>query len=307
MQYRYLGSTGLRVSELCMGTMTFGRWLGEKESHALLDRFAEAGGTFVDTANVYERGVSEEYTGSWLRKRSRHAFVVATKVFFSMGDGPNDGGLSRKNILAALDASLERLQTDYVDLYQVHCWDEATPIDETLIALDDAVGSGKVRYIGASNHTGWQLQKTLDRSRERGWNRYVCLQPLYNLLDRTVEWDLLPVCRDEGVGVIPWSPLRGGWLTGKYRRGMTAPPPDTRVAAATEGGWPERWYAYNTERMWKVIDELLSVSAELEHEPAAVALNWLKGRPGVTAPIIGARTVEQLASNLGCLGWASNT
>ena len=303
MEYKYLGRTGLKVSELCLGTMTFGRESTEAESRALLDRFVEAGGNFLDTANVYNAGVSEEIIGRWLAGKKRDDLVIATKVRFSTGDGPNEVGLSRKHILTEVENSLRRLQTDYIDLYQVHCWDPGTPLKETLSTLDTLVQSGKVRYLGASNYTGWQMQKAIDLSRFHGWEQFRVLQPLYNLLDRTIEWDLVPVCQNEGVGIIPWSPLRGGWLTGKYHRDMETLPEGTRVDNATRFGWGESWDAYNTERTWTIIDELLAVAGETGKTPAQVALRWVMQRPGVTAPIIGARTMEQLESNLNACGW----
>ncbi len=304
MEYRFLGKTGLRVSELCLGAMTFGRETSEQDSYDMMDRFIEAGGNFIDTANVYSTGVSEEIVGRWLNKHTRDDIVLATKVRFPMGDGPNDLGLSRKHILSSVEASLRRLQTDYIDLYQVHAWDPVTPLGETLSTLDGLVKSGKVRYIGVSNFTGWQLQKAIDTSHRRGWEPFVSLQPLYNLLDRTLEWELIPVCENEGLGVIPWSPLRGGWLSGKFRRGMEEPPQGTRVRVAEERGWGESWSAYNTDRTWAVIDELIAVAEEAGKSPAQVALNWLLQRPGVTSPIIGARTMQQLEDNIGAAGWA---
>lgn len=303
MEYRYLGKSGLKVSELCLGAMTFGREASEEESRRMLDLFEEAGGNFIDTANVYSQGVSEEIVGRWLETRGRDRFVVATKVRFAMGDGPNDVGLSRKHILREVEASLRRLRTDYIDLYQVHCWDPGTPLEETLLALDDVVRRGWVRYLGVSNYSGWQLQKAIDAARANGWGRFISLQPLYNLLDRSTEWELIPVCLQEGLGVIPWSPLRGGWLTGKYRRGATGPMPGTRVDEAERHGWSERWSQYDNERTWHVIDTLLEVGREVGHTPAQVALNWLLQRPAVTAPILGARNVEQLRDNLGAAGW----
>ena len=304
MEYRYLGRAGLKASELCLGAMTFGRESDEPTSHAMLDRFVEAGGNFIDTANVYSTGGSEEVLGHWLARRERDDLIIATKVRFTMGSGPNERGLSRKHILANVDASLRRLGTDYIDLYQVHAWDEGTGLEETLSTLDGLVRAGKVRYLGASNFTAWQLQKAVDLSRQQGWEPFVSLQALYNLLDRELEWELVPVCQNEGLGIMTWSPLRGGWLTGKYRRDMGAPPADTRVDAADERGWSERWELYANERTWDVIDELLAVAEDVGKEPAQVALNWLLGRPGVTAPIIGARTLEQLVTNLGALGWS---
>jgi aryl-alcohol dehydrogenase-like predicted oxidoreductase len=304
MEFRYLGRSGVRVSELCLGAMSFGRESDERTSHAMLERFVEAGGNFIDTANVYSTGVSEEILGRWLAKHTRDDFVVATKVRWGMGPGPNDAGLSRKHIMRSLDDSLRRLGTDYIDLYQTHAWDPGTPIEETLATLDVLVRAGKVRYIGASNVLGWQLQKALDVAGSAGLERYVSLQPLYNLLDRTIEWEQLPVCSAEGVGVIPWSPLRGGWLSGKYRRGMTRPPQGTRIEMAESQGWSETFANYANERTWSVIDELLAVAEETGHTPAQVALRWVVQRPGVTAPIIGARDMAQLDDNLGATGWA---
>jgi aryl-alcohol dehydrogenase-like predicted oxidoreductase len=304
MNYRYLGKTGLKVSELCLGAMTFGRESSEEESYAMLDRFVAVGGNFIDTANVYTRGVSETILGRWLKGKDRHNLVIATKVRFPMGNGPNDVGLSRHHILWAVEESLRRLGTDYIDLYQVHCWDRGAPLEETLRTLDSLVRSGKVRYIGASNYTGWQLQKAVDLSRQHGWEPFTCLQPLYNLLDRTMEWELTPVCQNEGIGVIPWSPLRGGWLSGKYRRGMAAPGEGTRVDTAEKQGWSESWSAYANERTWSVLDVLFAVADEAKKTPAQVALNWLLQQPGVTAPIIGARTMTHLEDNLGASGWS---
>jgi aryl-alcohol dehydrogenase-like predicted oxidoreductase len=303
MEYRFMGKTGLKVSELCLGAMTFGRESTQDESYQMMNRFVEAGGNFIDTADVYSRGVSETIVGKWLKNCNRDDFVIATKVRFPMGEGPNDLGVSRKHILSAVEASLRRLETDYIDLYQVHCWDNATPLEETLSTLDGLVKSGKVRYIGVSNYTGWQLQKAIDLSHHNGWEAYTCLQPLYNLLDRSTEWELIPVCQNEGLGIIPWSPLRGGWLSGKYKRGMAAPLEGTRIDDATRGGWSESWDVYNTEQTWNVIDVLHEVAAAEGKSPAQVALNWVKDRPGVTAPIIGARTMKHLEDNLGSTGW----
>ena len=194
MEYRYLGRSGMKVSEVCLGAMTFGREADEATSHRMLDRFADLGGTFVDTADVYGPGTSEEVTGRWLRRQDRDQWVIATKVRFPSGPGVNDVGLSRKHILASIHASLRRLQTDHVDLYQIHCWDRGTPLEETLTTLDSLVKAGKVRYLGASNVTGWQLQRMVDLSRALGLERMLTLQPQYNLLARPTEWELLPVC-----------------------------------------------------------------------------------------------------------------
>jgi len=304
MDFRSMGNTGLRVSALCLGAMTFGREADEKLSFQMLDRFVEAGGNFIDTADVYSAGVSEQILGRWMQGKKRDDLVIATKVRWPMGDGPNDYGLSRKHILAGVEASLRRLQTDYIDLYQVHRWDPETPLEETLSTLNGLVQRGKVRYIGASNFSGWQLQKAVDISRQMGWEPFHCLQPLYNLLDRDTEWELIDVCLNEGIGVIPWSPLRGGWLAGKFQRGMEAPPKGTRIEIAGERGWGESWETYNNEHTWTVIDTLLAVVEETGKSAAQVALNWLLGSPGVTAPIIGARNMTQLEDNLGAAGWA---
>ena len=304
MNYRQMGRTGLRVSELCLGAMTFGRETTEEDSFKILNRFIEAGGNFIDTADVYTDGMSEEILGRWLRDKNRDDFVIATKVRFRTGPGTNDIGLSRKHILAGVENSLRRLGTETIDIYQIHMWDPATPLDETLGTLDSLVKSGKVCYLGASNVAGYQLQKAIDLSRANGWESFTCLQPLYNLLDRSIEWELLPVCRNEGVGVIPWSPLRGGWLSGKYRRGMSAPPAGTRIEDAEKHGWSERWSEYATDRTWDVIDTLLAVAEEVGKTPAQVALNWVLNHPGITAPIIGVRTMAHLEDNLGAAGWA---
>ncbi len=304
MHYRYLGNTGLKVSELCLGAMTFGREADEELSRRMMDAFVDAGGNFIDTADVYSRGISEEIVGRWLSDRYRDDLIIATKVRFPMSDDPNNAGLSRKHILAGVDNSLQRLQTDYIDIYQVHCWDAATPLEETLGTLDTLVCSGKVRYVGVSNYCGWQLQKAIDICRHNGWEVLISLQALYNLLDRDIEHELVPVCENEGLGIMCWSPLRGGWLTGKYRREMDTPPDGTRVKKAEEEGWSESWNAYNTEQTWNIVAELLAVAENVEKSPAQVALNWLLQRPGVTCPIIGARTLEQLHDNLGAAGWS---
>lgn len=299
MEHRYLGSTGMRVSALCLGTMSFGGATDEPTAHRMLDRFVEAGGTFIDTADVYGAGASEEIVGRWLDRRPRDSLVIATKVYGGMGSGPNDSGAGRKHLLSAVEASLRRLRTDYIDLYQVHVFDDATPIEETLSTLDGLVRSGRVRFLGASNYAGWQLQKSIGLARQHGWEPFACLQPLYNLLDREAEWDLIPVCRHEGVGLIAWSPLRGGWLSGRYTRDMAAPPAGSRVdVEATAGGWPEAWATYANERTWTVVDALAEIADQTGRSPAQVALRWLMQQPAVTAPIIGARTLAQLADNL---------
>lgn len=298
MEYRMMGKTGLKVSELCMGSMTFGAVADEQESFAMMDRFVEAGGNFLDTANVYSQGISEEIVGKWLQKQKRDDYVVATKVRFPMGDAANDVGLSRKHIYASIEASLERLQTDYIDLFQVHAWDALTPIEETLSTLNDLVRKGKIRYIGVSNFRAWQLQKAIYISRQNGWEVFSCLQPHYNLLTRATEFELLELCEHEGLGVIPWSPLAGGMLSGKFKPDMT-PPEDTRV-----GGNKSLWAKRNNETTWNTIGELQAIAKEMGKTPAQVALNWVMSHKVITAPIIGARNVEQLNDNLLASGWS---
>ncbi len=302
MEYRNLGSTGTLVSTLCLGTMTFGAETDADGAHAQLDRFVERGGNFLDTADVYSRGISEEIIGGWLRQRPgvRDRVVVATKGRFPMGDDPNDVGLSRVHLTRALEASLRRLGTDHVDLYQAHAWDPLTPIEETLRFFDDAVRAGKIRYAGVSNFTGWQLQKAALLTAHRALTPIVTLQPQYNLLARDIEWEIIPVCVNEGIGVLPWSPLAGGWLTGKYRRDE-APTGATRLGEDPQRG-VEAYDRRNTERTWQVVDALRTVAEGRGVSMGVVALAWLVDRPAVTSVILGARTLDQLDDNLGAAG-----
>ncbi|MBA7485206.1 MAG: aldo/keto reductase [Spirochaeta sp.] len=304
MEYRFLGKSGLKVSELDLGTQTFGWGADEKTAHAMLDRFVDAGGNIIDSANIYNQGQSEQYLGSWLKKSPiRDQLIVCTKVFFPSGQGPNDTGLTRKHIFNEIDRSLRRLNTDYVDLYQLHCFDSSTPLEETLSALSTLVDRGKVRYIGASNFTPSQLEKALMISRMQGFQSFASLQPEYSMIVRSTEWELLPLCREEGLGLLPWSPLAGGWLTGKYRRHQP-PPPDSRVYRKDR--WDDQPEQRASELTWRVIDALLELSGRHGKTPAQIALNWLLRQPGVTCPIIGARTMEQLEENLGSTGWELN-
>jgi aryl-alcohol dehydrogenase-like predicted oxidoreductase len=301
VRYRRLGETGLMVSELCLGSMTFGRELDGEGSRAMISRFLDAGGNFIDTADVYARGASEEIVGRALGDVGREDIVLATKVRFPMGEGPNDVGLSRKHVASACDASLSRLGTDYIDLYQVHCWDDLTPLEETLSALTDLVRAGKVRYVGVSNFAGWQLTKALYVSELRGFERFVSLQPQYSLVERNIEREVLPACREAGVGVIPWGPLGGGFLSGKYRRGE-APPEGSRIAGAPDD-LEEAWARRDLERNWRTLDVVGEISEETGKSYPQISLNWLLRQEGVTAPIIGARRMEQLEDNLGAAGW----
>ena len=303
MNYKYLGKTGVRVSELCLGTMTFGWKADEQTSHQMLDMYASGGGNFIDTADVYAEGKAEEIVGNWLHGQNRDDFFVATKVRFAFSDRPNDIGLTRKHILSSVRSSLKRLRTDYIDLYQVHAWDPATPLTETLSTLDDLVSEGTVRYIGASNFRGWQLQKAVDISESKGLACFRTLQPQYNLLCRGTEFELIPACRANGIGVIPWSPLRGGLLTGKYRRGMDVPPENTRVGGAYREGRKEIWERYNNDATWNIVEALDRIAGELGKTDAQIALNWLLAKDGVTSPIIGAASPTQLAENLDAAGW----
>ncbi|HEY7592280.1 MAG TPA: aldo/keto reductase [Actinophytocola sp.] len=298
MEYRTLGSTGTVVSAQCLGTMTFGKESDEAVAHAQLDRYLERGGNFVDTADVYSAGRSEEIVGRWFAGRpgARDQVVLATKGRFPMGDGPNDAGLSRTHLGRALDASLRRLGVDHVDLYQAHAWDPLTPLEETLGFLDDAVRTGKIRYAGVSNFTGWQLQKAALLA--GGAAPIVTLQPQYNLLVRDIEFELVDVCVNEGIGILPWSPLAGGWLTGKYTRDET-PSGATRLGEDPARGMEAYGPRNAQERTWRIIDAVRHVADDRGVPMSQVALAWVAGRPAVTSVILGARTLEQLDDNLG--------
>jgi len=300
MDYRTLGRSGCAVSNLCLGTMTFGAESDRATSHALLDTFLEAGGTLVDTADVYSGGVSEEIIGRWFADRPADVterVVLATKGRFGMAEEPNGLGLSRRHLTRALDDSLRRLGVDRVDLYQVHAYDPWTPLEETVRTLDDFVRAGKIGYWGLSNFTGWQLTKIVAVAEALGASRPVTLQPQYSLIVREIEWEIVPAAQDAGLGLLPWSPLGGGYLSGKYRRGQR-PSGDTRLGDNPQRGmeaWDRRG---GTDRTWRIIDALTEVAEGRGASMAAVALAWLTDRPGVTSTILGARTVEQLSANL---------
>ncbi|WP_458205996.1 aldo/keto reductase [Haladaptatus sp. NG-SE-30] len=295
MEYTKLGSTGLEVSRLCLGCMNFGSsqpWMmnDEAASLELIDRALEMGINFLDTANVYSRGESEEIVGRAIEGRNRDELVIATKVYGQMGDYPNGQGLSRKHILDQAEASLDRLGTDYIDLYQIHRWDETTPIEETLSALDHLVETGKVRYIGASTMAAWQFTRALYESDLQDYERFTCMQPEYNLVDRHEEQNILPVCEGEGVGVIPWSPLAGGFLTGKYDRDE-----EVTEGRATED---EHTKARFTDENWAVLGEVRAIAETKGVTPAQVSLAWLLHKPVVDSPIIGPRTIDHLEENV---------
>jgi aryl-alcohol dehydrogenase-like predicted oxidoreductase len=292
------------VSALALGTMTFGNETDEAGAHAQLDRFLEVGGTLVDTADVYTAGASEEIIGRWLAGRPadvRSRVVLATKGRFAMGSGPNDVGLSRRHLADALDASLRRLGVERVDLYQVHAWDPHTPLEETLRFLDDAVRAGKLHHVGLSNVTGWQLQRAVDVAAHRHLAPPVTLQPQYSLLVREVEWEIVPAARANGLGLLPWSPLGGGWLTGKYRR-EERPAGATRLAENPARGTEDWDRRSRLQRTWDVVDAVRAVAGERGCSMAQVALSWVTDRPGVSSTILGARTLEQLEGNLGAAG-----
>ncbi|MEP6599683.1 MAG: aldo/keto reductase [Actinomycetota bacterium] len=300
MEYRLLGRSGCVVSRLAVGTMTFGSETDEHGSQAQLDMFLEYGGNLIDTADVYSDGASEQIIGRWLASRAgaRDRVVLASKGRFPMGDGPNDGGLSRRHLSAALDASLRRLGVDAIDLYQAHAYDPLTPLEETMRFFDDAVRSGKVRYVGLSNFTGWQLQRAVDISEFQHLARPVSLQPQYNLLVREIEWEIVPACEAAGLGLLTWSPLGGGWLTGKYQR-STQPSGQTRLGENPERGVEAYDRRSRVDRTWDVVDAVRELADGRGASMAQIALAWLCERPAVSSVILGARTTDQLADNLG--------
>ena len=301
MQYTNLGATGLTVSRLCLGTMTFGLQSDEATSHAILDTAAQAGVTFIDSADVYPlggdtktAGRTEEILGRWLRGK-RHKFIIATKAVAEVGESAWDQGASRKHILDAIDASLRRLGTDYVDLYQLHWDDPSTPLDETIAALGDVVRSGKARYVGVSNFLAYRLARALGRADVKGKTRFVSVQPRYSLLFRETERELLPLAQEEGLGVIPYNPLAGGLLTGKYQPG-SAPVPGTRFTLGTAAErYQERYWH---EAQFKTVELLRQTVAEAGIGLTTAAIAWVLANPAITSPIIGASRPEQLADTL---------
>jgi aryl-alcohol dehydrogenase-like predicted oxidoreductase len=300
MDYRKLGNSGAVVTAYCLGTMTFGHEADEATSHQILDDYFAWGGNFIDTADVYSTGISEEIVGRWLKAHPTEAgqAVVATKGRFPMGNGPNDIGLSRRHLNQALDASLRRLGVEQIDLYQMHAWDALTPLEETLRFLDDAVAAGKIAYYGFSNFLGWHITKAVHLAKANHWAPPVTLQPQYNLLVREIEFEVVPACADAGIGLLPWSPLAGGWLAGKYQRD-TMPTGATRLGENPKRGM-EAYDARNAqERTWAIIDTVSEVAKAHGASMAQVALAWVAAQPMVTSVILGARTRAQLADNLG--------
>ncbi len=299
MEYRSLGRTAAKVSPLCLGCMMFGGKTSPEDSYAIIDRALDAGVNFLDTANVYSRGRSEEVTGEALKRNGkRHQVVLATKVHGRMDDDdPNAAGTSRRHIIEQCEASLRRLQTDYIDLYQIHRPRSDTPIDEVLRALDDLVRAGKVRYLGTSTFAAWQLVESLWVSKEYGLNRFVCEQPPYHILDRRIERELIPMAQTYGFALIPWSPLAGGLLTGKYTRENPSPEGARYGDVSNNPMWAKR----KTEEIFDIIEGLKPLAEAKGVTMAQFALAWVMHQPGVTSPIIGPRTMEQLEDNLGAL------
>jgi aryl-alcohol dehydrogenase-like predicted oxidoreductase len=300
MEYRKLGNSGTIVTNFCLGTMTFGKESDEATSFRLMDDYVAAGGNFLDTANVYSDGISEEIIGRWLKSKPGilRDLVITTKGRFPMGDGPNHLGLSRKNLQEALDASLKRLQVEHIDLYQLHAFDALTPLEETLRFLDDSIRNGKIAYYGFSNFLGWQLTKAVWIAKAGNFQPPVTLQPQYNLLVRGIEHEIVPAALDANIGLLPWSPLGGGWLSGKYKRDQM-PSGATRLGENPKRGM-EAYEKRNAEgRTWEVIGALEDVAKSRGVSMAQVALAWTAARPAVTSVILGARTTEQLADNLG--------
>jgi aryl-alcohol dehydrogenase-like predicted oxidoreductase len=305
MNVRRMGRTGLKVSEICLGTMTFGNQCDERTSFAIMDKAAERGVTFLDTADAYPvppspetAGRTEEIIGAWL-KGKRDRFVLATKCRIRVGTGPMDEGLSRRHILKAMDDSLRRLQTDYVDLYQAHLPDADTPIDETLRAFDDLVRQGKTRYVGCSNYPAWQLALALGVSYRHDLARYDCVQPRYNLLYREIETELLPLCRDQGVGVICYNPLAGGLLTGKYKAPNEPPPPGTRFTLGKTGDLYRDRYWHQAQ--FDAVAALKRFFEARRRSLVQVAVAWVLAQPGITSAIVGATRAEQLDESLAAM------
>ena len=289
MDYVNLGRSGLKVSRACLGAMNFGTSndapCGEAESQRIIDAFVDAGHNFIDTANGYTGGQSEQILGRAVAGR-RHSVVIATKAWVRQGPGPNDLGTSRLHLTSALDASLKRLGTDYIDLYQMHAWDNTTPIDETMATLDGFVRAGKVRYIGCSNYTGSQIVEAQWAASRQNGTPFISLQPRYSLLSREIEADVLPACQRHGLGTLIYSPLAGGMLSGKYRQGEP-PPPDSRFARREH-------YGAFSERNFEIVEAVKAIAAQLDTTPSAVAIAWCLTRRGVTSAIIGPRTLEQM-------------
>ncbi|KAL8612656.1 hypothetical protein ACOMHN_044597 [Nucella lapillus] len=329
-QYTYLGNSGLRVSNICLSTMTFGEsligapgQLSEEASHQIINRFVEWGGNFLDTANHYGRGASETVVGSWLAGQERDRYVIATKVRFQMDSSDvNAMGLSRRHIVQSVEDSLKRLKTDYIDLLQTHAWDDAVPLEETLRALEDLVRGGKVRYLGASNVAGWQMQKIVDATKHMGFNPFISLQQQYSLVSRHSEWEPFQVCKLNGVGVLPWSPLKGGFLTGKVKKDQIPTGSSTSKSSISNASTSclfLEWSAHDetTKKQaylnlatldrpqnWAILDSVKNIAETTGKSMTQVSLRWLLQKSVVSAVVIGATKMQQLDDNLGAAnGW----
>ena len=304
MKMRFLGKTGMQVSELCLGTGNFGAvgvyersgHISQKDADYIIAMALDSGLNFFNTAERYSYGIAEEIFGKALGKRRQEAIVI-TKINPTRWPGPNDGGLSRKHIIEGCNASLKRLNTDYIDIYEIHEFDEYTPLEVALQALNDLVRYGKVRYIGCSNFTGWQLMKSLAISRENGWESFVTLEARYSLVSRMLEYELVPVCLDQGIAILAWSPLQGGYLSGKYRRGKPLPK-GTRF-----DNLEDKFFTVDPENLFDIVDELDLIAKEHKATVPQTALNYCLRKPGITSLIIGVRTVDQLEENLKATDW----
>jgi aryl-alcohol dehydrogenase-like predicted oxidoreductase len=293
MEHIRLGRSGLKVSRICLGSMTFGAGADEAVSYDIMDRFVELGGSFIDTADQYNAGLSEEIVGRWIKARgNRYDIVLATKVYSPQGPGPNERGLSRIHIQHAVEASLKRLQVDVIDLYQIHRWDYESPPEETMETLNDLVRQGKVRYIGCSNLKAWQLSQYLQLAKGHGWSRFISIQPIYNAINRSIENEILPLCAEQGLGVLNYNSLAGGMLTGKYKRGE-ALPDDTRLQDSV--GYQQRYY---TDTALNIVENFVKTAQTRGVTPAQLALAWVLAEPRVTSPILGARTLAQFNDSI---------
>lgn len=298
--YRPLGRTGLKVSPLALGAMTFGWGADQETSRKIFDRYIELGGNFVDTADAYGNGTSEEWLGRMIRETgTRDQIVLATKFTFNMAPGnPNAGGNGRKNIYRAVDASLKRLQTDYLDLYWLHAWDQVTPVEEVMATLNDLVRAGKVRHIGLSDVPAWYASRAQTLAEKNGWEKIAALQLEYSLISRSLEREHLPLARELGISLVPWSPLASGFLTGKFTKTASGVKGEGRVMEVKDSGNPVLEKFTKNERNWEILEAVKSVAAELGVTPSAVALSWVYGRPGVTSTLIGATKLSQLDANV---------
>ena len=302
MKYGYFGNTGMRLSRIVFGTQTFGWSVSEKDAFSILDAYVDMGGNYLDVADTYNEGASEIITGNWLKEsKKRDDIVLGTKVSFNTAAGPNDCGLSRKHIMSSVERSLKRFHTDYIDLYQMHCYDQMTPIEDTIYTMDMLVRQGKIRNYGVSNHTPSKIMKGIMIAKQFGKVQISSVQLEYSLLVRSPEWELLPLCSEEKLGVFSWSPLSGGWLTGKYRRNKEIPK-DSRAGVGDR--WDDNEEQRGGERTYDIIDALLEISERIGKPVSQISLNWLLNKNPMVFPLTGARTVDQLKTNLETVEWS---